>query len=203
MVRKKASGCIVRRKRQIQTAAIGVFIQKGFEKATIKEIARVANLAEGTIYNYYRNKRDLVISAIGDYFVTQQLIGIMNTTDTDDYDLMQILFEDRLSKSIKNGNLFMLLLSELQRDPVLKDQYWEQVIKPLFQVLAIYLKNGMRDCRFYQRNIDITERALGGMAIGLSILYQVEGENGPLHQIPLQQVAKEVSQVILDGIRNK
>lgn len=50
------------RKAQILAAAAKVFAAKGFERATIADIARAARMAEGSIYNYFKNKNDLLIS---------------------------------------------------------------------------------------------------------------------------------------------
>ncbi|MGB8645249.1 MAG: helix-turn-helix domain-containing protein [Anaerolineae bacterium] len=41
------------RRNQILTAARAVFARKGFERATIADIAREAVMAEGSIYNYF------------------------------------------------------------------------------------------------------------------------------------------------------
>ncbi|MFC1951220.1 helix-turn-helix domain-containing protein, partial [Chloroflexota bacterium] len=49
-----------KRQRQILSAARRVFSQKGFAEATTAEIAREAGVSEGTIYNYFESKRDLL-----------------------------------------------------------------------------------------------------------------------------------------------
>ena len=50
-------------KRQlIIDAAIEVFSRNGFQNSTISQIARKANVAEGTIYQYFKNKEDLFFS---------------------------------------------------------------------------------------------------------------------------------------------
>jgi TetR/AcrR family transcriptional regulator, fatty acid metabolism regulator protein len=50
-------------KRQlIIDAAIEIFSRNGFQNSTISQIARKANVAEGTIYQYFRNKEDLFFS---------------------------------------------------------------------------------------------------------------------------------------------
>src|SRR5512136_3061599 len=50
-------------KRQvIIDAAIEVFSRNGFQSSTIFQIARRANVAEGTIYQYFKNKEDLFFS---------------------------------------------------------------------------------------------------------------------------------------------
>lgn len=50
-------------KRQlIIDAAVEVFSRNGFQNSTISQIARNANVAEGTIYQYFKNKEDLFFS---------------------------------------------------------------------------------------------------------------------------------------------
>ncbi len=46
----------------IIAAAEKVFYEKGFAKAQISEIARRANVADGTIYEYFKNKEALLLS---------------------------------------------------------------------------------------------------------------------------------------------
>ncbi len=48
------------RQTQILAAAMKVFAKKGFERATIKDIAKEADIAEGSIYNYFKGKDDLL-----------------------------------------------------------------------------------------------------------------------------------------------
>ncbi len=50
-------------KRQaIMEAAIDVFGKNSFQSANISEIAKRAGVAEGTIYQYFKNKEDLFFS---------------------------------------------------------------------------------------------------------------------------------------------
>lgn len=56
------------RRTQILGAAARVFARKGFDRATVTEIARAARLSEGSIYNYFRSKEELLIH------IPQQLV---------------------------------------------------------------------------------------------------------------------------------
>jgi TetR/AcrR family fatty acid metabolism transcriptional regulator len=47
---------------KILWSAERIFAEKGYRQATIAEIARLANVAEGTVYEYFRNKEDLLFS---------------------------------------------------------------------------------------------------------------------------------------------
>lgn len=52
----------------ILKAAKYLFAQKGFHNATMAEVARRAGVAEGTIYEYFKNKHDLLMSITKAYF---------------------------------------------------------------------------------------------------------------------------------------
>ncbi|OGP67562.1 MAG: TetR family transcriptional regulator [Deltaproteobacteria bacterium RBG_13_47_9] len=48
--------------KRILRAAQTVFAQKGYSQATISEIAKSADVSEGTIYEYFKNKDELLLS---------------------------------------------------------------------------------------------------------------------------------------------
>ena len=67
-----------KRQRQILNAARQVFSKKGFAEATTAEIAKEARVSEGTIYNYFESKRDLLISLIGGYALDESLLNLFS-----------------------------------------------------------------------------------------------------------------------------
>ncbi|CAM3492708.1 TetR/AcrR family transcriptional regulator [Marinicrinis lubricantis] len=48
--------------RLILSGALRVFSEKGFHKARISDIAKAAGVADGTIYLYFKNKEDILVS---------------------------------------------------------------------------------------------------------------------------------------------
>ncbi len=64
------------RRKQIMEAAKSVFSAKGFNKATMEEIAGEAELSPGTLYLYFKNKEELHTSLSID--ILQYLIGRLN-----------------------------------------------------------------------------------------------------------------------------
>jgi AcrR family transcriptional regulator len=51
-----------RRRQQIIVAAKRIFSEKGFNKTTMEDIAKEAELSPGTIYLYFKNKEELSVS---------------------------------------------------------------------------------------------------------------------------------------------
>jgi len=54
------------KRRQILDAAVGVFAQKGYFTARVSDIAQLAGVADGTIYLYFKNKEDIIVSLFAD-----------------------------------------------------------------------------------------------------------------------------------------
>jgi TetR/AcrR family transcriptional regulator, fatty acid metabolism regulator protein len=50
------------KRQRILQAAVKVFARKGYHGAKVSEIARRADVADGTIYLYFRNKEDILVS---------------------------------------------------------------------------------------------------------------------------------------------
>jgi TetR/AcrR family fatty acid metabolism transcriptional regulator len=62
MINVKESHMELDKPTRILRSAESVFAEKGYLQATINEIARIASVSEGTIYEYFKNKNDLLFS---------------------------------------------------------------------------------------------------------------------------------------------
>jgi TetR/AcrR family fatty acid metabolism transcriptional regulator len=60
------------KREKILTAAVKIFAKNGFYNAKISQIAKEAGVADGTIYLYFKNKDDLLISTF------EEVMGKMN-----------------------------------------------------------------------------------------------------------------------------
>jgi TetR/AcrR family fatty acid metabolism transcriptional regulator len=54
------------KRRRILDAAVAVFARKGYFTARITDIASSAGVADGTIYLYFKNKEDIIVSLFAD-----------------------------------------------------------------------------------------------------------------------------------------
>jgi TetR/AcrR family fatty acid metabolism transcriptional regulator len=64
------------RKSKILNSAIKIFGEKGFQNATIAEIAKDAGVGDATIYEYFKNKEDLMLAIPVEF--TRELIPQIN-----------------------------------------------------------------------------------------------------------------------------
>lgn len=190
------------REEQILSAALAVFSRRGFGEATIPAIAQEAGIAVGTIYNYYQSKRDLLVSLISRHVVTEPFVKLMeHPAEADDMAFLSSLVENRLNFGFENMDRYLFILSEIQRDPELRQQYAEQVLQPTLRLLERYLESRIDSGAFRLLNPGVVTRALGGMIIGLLLLYKLEGKRSPLQGIPRQQLTGELTNLVLNGLQ--
>ncbi|MCK4858343.1 MAG: TetR/AcrR family transcriptional regulator, partial [candidate division Zixibacteria bacterium] len=57
---------IARRRGEILAAAARVFADKGYANTTTRELADAADIAEGTLYNYFGGKREILLAIVNE-----------------------------------------------------------------------------------------------------------------------------------------
>ena len=181
------------RRQQILDAAYEVFTSKGFDLSTTAEIARTAGVAEGTIYNYFDNKRDLFTELLKSHLLSDPITGMMESPVTFDMNMLPGIIESRMNVFFNNAEVLLLLLSEIQRDPELHKQFIEKVTAPGIRLLKMFLDSKIEQGIVRQLNAEIVARILPAIMIGLTILRIVEGKEGPLNTIPREEMVIELS----------
>ena len=194
MKRKKRKEQIAEeRRQQILDAAYEVFTGKGFDLATTAEIARTAGIAEGTIYNYFDNKRDLFTELLKSHLLADPIAGLMESPVKFDMNMLPGIIESRLNVFFDNAEVLLLLLGEIQRDPELHKQFIEKVTGPGIRLLKMFLDSKIEQGVVRHLNAEVVARILPAIMIGLTILRIVEGEEGPLNAVPREQMVVELS----------
>ncbi len=52
----------IRRRREIFDAAVHLFLEKGFQETSMREIAEAAGVGKSTLYDYFKTKDDILLS---------------------------------------------------------------------------------------------------------------------------------------------
>jgi AcrR family transcriptional regulator len=193
------------REQQILNAALKVFSSKSFAEATTAEIAQEAGVAEGTIYNYFPSKRELLIAVGKTFVMTESFLNLFENVGETDYPVfLTAVLNNRMDFIEDNVRSNMLLLiGDILRDPELREIYDRQVIKPVMSRMEKYLENKAAEGEFRSVNTSVVTRALGGMVLGLLLLSLFEGESNPLADMPRQNLATEIGQLVMKGIQQR
>jgi len=132
----------------ILEAARSVFATKGFNDATVDDIANAAGVAKGTVYLYYRSKRDIYFSALK--FGIQQMYAVLDEqlkAESTTEGKLRALIAVKLAYFDENRDFFKIYYSELGNlcihpgaiDSEFKTLYLEQA-----KVIESILKEGAR-----------------------------------------------------------
>ncbi len=137
------------RKNKILRAAEHVFGEKGFQDATISEIAKVAKISEGTIYEYFSTKEKLLFTIPTRYasdlfdlieFHLKLIRGSGNKLRSIIY-----LFISSYEERPDNASIIMLLLKQNKR---FLDTEGHLKIKKALRVITETIEEGVKTGEF-------------------------------------------------------
>ncbi|MBW2090820.1 MAG: TetR/AcrR family transcriptional regulator [Deltaproteobacteria bacterium] len=104
----KDNSLVEKRRRQIVEAAMKLFVQKGFHPTTTREIARLAGISIGTLYEYIGSKEDVL------YLVCEAIHAEMEAK------IRQALDEDRSGRqTLVNAIANYLQVCDRMQDSIL------------------------------------------------------------------------------------
>ena len=163
---------ITARRNQILDAATKVFAEKGFHPTTIKDIARVAGIADGTIYNYFARKDEVLLAVLDRLNETterkqQFVLGSEQGSEQDLKAFFRTYLQQRMALLWPNAEVFQAVLPELLVNGKLRRQYYEQVLAPTIAVGEQFFQVHSEQP---QVNIPLTVRAIAGTLLGLLVL---------------------------------
>lgn len=188
------------RRQSILQAAASVFARRGFSKATTREIAQVAEVAEGTIYNYFVSKEDLLdalVNVVRDDFVAvladDQLVG-------DHREHLIRAVERALLVITENAEILRGLVAALWDQSRAFEGYLIPGSRLLMQAMAAHLQIGMADGTLRTLDIEPLVRMITGMVIFLAMPY-VRGVEPVPSPEQCRAQAELLADVLLDGLR--
>lgn len=161
------------RRSQILDAATQVFADKGFHGATIREVARTAQLADGTIYLYFKNKSDLLLGILNRLNESERRASDLAQSLTGDVDVRSFFtsyVRHRMEVLDKNLRAFQAVLSDILTNPELRERYLREVIEPSFRVAEPVIAQWIARGAMRPVNVALALRAVPSLFLGMLIL---------------------------------
>ena len=187
------------RRTQILMGAAQVFAEKGFHKATTKEIAKAAGISEGTIYNYFDNKRELLVAMV-DLIGAQSLKDIViNNPPGDPHDLFETVIRNRFQLSFERGQMMAPLVAEIFSDVELREALYQQVIMPVVSHMEKYIQGRIESGEFRQIDPVIVTRAVMG-ALVLNFVLKLTGLDSRYDQLSVDFMVEQLTTLFVDGL---
>jgi len=159
------------RREQILEAATRVFAEKGFRRATTREVAREAGVSEGTIYNYFEDKDALLVAILDGLNETERRAeDFEEGMATDFRGFLQEYLRRRMHLIWENREVFRVVLSEMLVNADLRVRYLRQVVEPTMGIAEENFRSRMKQGKVRQTDAPLATRSVAGAVLGLLVL---------------------------------
>ncbi len=183
---------------RILDAAIRIFARKGFYNSTISDIAKVAEVAEGTIYLYFKNKDDLLISIFEhsmEMFIQEaekELEGL-----EDPKEKMKRFLALHLRIVQKNPELAQVLQIELRQSSKFMKEYEGGKFSDYLNVVRSIMEEG-QEKGVFRKDLDprILRRAIFGAVDEMALDWLLMKKK----KYSLESCAEQIGDLVIRGM---
>lgn len=131
---------------RIMNAAIKVFAEQGFHKATISQVAREAGVADGTIYIYFKNKAD-ILDNFFDNRTRQVFQRFRETVDEAEHaeEKLRNLLRRHLYEFQRDREMAVVFQREALQARYVADKYIREISKMYLDILGEIIAQGQAE----------------------------------------------------------
>ena len=166
------------RRKQIIEAAIGVIAEHGFQRTTIKQIAQRAEVADGTIYNYFKNKDAILLGIIE--MLTEAEVREMHFDEAKQIDFQEFItgyIAHRMDEVDAGFPVLKAILPETIVNPEIGRTINEQIYTPTFAIAEQFLQYLMAQGTIPDADPVIAARLFASPLLGLMFLRLIGDEH--------------------------
>ncbi|MEH6937052.1 helix-turn-helix domain-containing protein [Bacillus sp. JJ664] len=139
---------------KILEAAIDIFAEKGFVSTSTNEIAKKANVAEGTIFRYFKTKKDLLksiikptlVKTIAPFEMDRFSKAVFHMEYETFEDFLNVLIVNRMEFAKKNTAVIKIIIQEIpfqqEMQEELKKLFKEKMYPRVETVLQYFIDKG-------------------------------------------------------------
>jgi AcrR family transcriptional regulator len=189
---------IDRRRAEIMAASARMFAERGYANTTTREIAEAADMAEGTLYNYFANKRELLL-AIAQETEAPMETAVMATEHIRDRESVVAMVELALDFQESQVHFWRSLLAEAWVDDAILQQFVAIRLQKTHRRLAAFIAERVVDGTLRPIDANLTAQLIMGMFVAV-IAPEVRGVRGPHTAAERRALAESIVDLLLDGI---
>ncbi len=132
------------KRERILAAAVKTFAKSGFYNAKVSEVASAAGVADGTIYLYFKNKDDLLISAFEDrmQMLNERLRQELSRTEGSAVTKLRKCLQLHLLLAIEAPDLAEFITVELRQSSKFIKEYDNQKFHEYLAIVVEVIKEG-------------------------------------------------------------
>ena len=131
---------------RILDAAVKVFAEQGFFQSTVSQIAKVAGVADGTIYLYFKNKEDILVQFFS-YKARQAFARFREEVDraNTSVDKLRNLIRRHLEEFQNDRNMAMVYRVETHQNSRLAEEQIKEMSKMYLDIISEIVEQGQEE----------------------------------------------------------
>jgi len=186
---------------KILQASLQLFARQGYDGTTTRDLAKLAGVAEGTLFRHFANKKAILIEVATTGWVDILTDLLTELSEMGSYKAVSQVMRRRMLNMRKNGDLLRVCFIEAQYHPELKETIQAEVISKMTDVAEAFFATAMEKGIYRQMNPKIVAKVfLGIFAIaGFSEQTIIDPEASPQ---AMQEMAEGISDIFLRGVLN-
>lgn len=169
---------ISKRQWDILDAATKIFAQKGYEGGRTSDIAKEANISEGTIFRYFKTKKDLLVGLlmplIIKFFRPLMFKSIEKIMDNENNDSINVVLKnimlDRMTLIKKNAPLVKTIMVESIYHPELLEPLQKEIAPKVIPIIDNFFKENIQKGNLRDIDPRIMTRSLISLLAGFYML---------------------------------
>ena len=190
---------IERRRQEIITAAAQIFAEKGYANTTTKELADAADMAEGTLYNYFEGKREILLAILGEMCVPIDRL-LQNASPPRTRDEFVRVVENGIGIFVSQLDFTRTLLTEIWVDDVILNDFIIGRLQYIGEVVHNFIIRGIEAGNF--RAMDPESTTLMVLGTFLALMFPiVRGMKPAPTSEERHKMAQAAVDLLLDGLR--
>jgi len=199
MAARRISGS--RRRQQILDVATELFARQGFAGTTTRQIAQRAGVTEALVFRHFPRKQDLYWAVI-DYKCqagSPDLRRQLQQGGTERQALAGIA-EEFFRRNFEDNTLGRLLLFSALEQHQLSHRFFRTHVAERYEILADYIRRGVREGRFRRVNPLLAARCFFGMVIYHFLIQELFGGKRE-QKFDSAEVSRVLAEIWHDGMR--
>jgi AcrR family transcriptional regulator len=184
---------------RILNSALHLFARKGFEATTTKELAAAAQVAEGTLFRHFHNKKAILIEIATKGWVEILTDLLTELSEMANYKAVAQVMRRRMLRMRENTDLMRVCFMEAQFHPELSERIQSEVISKMTDVAEAFFETAMDRGIYRRMNPKIVAQVFLGMfaVAGFSKDTIIKTNSSPKE---LQEMAEGMADIFLNGV---
>jgi AcrR family transcriptional regulator len=192
---------IQRKRQEIILAATQLFSDKGFGNTSTKDIAEAADIGESTLYNYFANKRDILLAILSETgFAFDAMLE--NVKGLENRDGLVALFEMGINIFVSRMAFTRTLLAQAWVDDEILEGFVMRRLGHVSMLLQRFITKMVATGTFRPMDPALASRLTIGMFLGV-VLPSLRGIEPSPTPDERHRIAEAVVNLLWNGIRNQ